>query len=166
MSGIILLTVLALWFFIATKITGFLTSKIYLKIKGKWIYSMVFILVFIAPVMDEIIGGFQFRALCTPENLLIYDADKVRGKTVRFKDLPDYSITNKIIPIQVVQNQWIDTATNETLITRKIFYASGGWLSRFVGFPQGSPPYTFNGKCSSKKYYPLFKKLNITKIES
>jgi len=163
MSGIILLTVLAFWFFIVKKLTDFFTSKIYLKIKGKWIYPMVFILVFIAPVMDEIIGGFQFRALCTPENLLVYESEKVRGKAVVPRDIPMETL-NKIIPIVITTGAWEDAETGELLLTYRIISSKGGWLSHFMG--GGTSFFTLNGKCSSKEYYKLFEKLNITKLEN
>ena len=163
MSGIILLTVLALWFFIATKITGFLTSKIYLKIKGKWIYSMVFILVFIAPVMDEIIGGFQFRALCTPENLLIYDVEKLRGKTVEYDyDGGDVYQINKVIPIWMSYGQFVEKNTNNILFKRVKYDAGSGWLVRLIGFSQG-----LNGSCHLiNETDRIFEELNVTKVEN
>ena len=85
MSGIIFFGILAVWFFVAIKLTGFLASGIQTQSKRNWLYPLILIVVFIAPVLDEIVGGFQFRALCTPENMLIYDAEKVRGKTVEYK---------------------------------------------------------------------------------
>ena len=165
MSGIILLLILFAWGYAAKKITGFCISKMNPGAKKTFVHVCLFVLIFISPVADEIIGGFQFRAMCTPENLLVYDPAKVRGKSVVHRDVPLYTI-NKIIPIVVSTGQWEDSKTGELLITYKIYRAKGGWLSRFIGFPQGSPPYTFYGRCSSKEYYQLYKKYNVTKIEN
>ena len=66
---------------------------------------MLFAVLLIAPVMDEIIGGFQFRAMCIPENLLIYDEKKVRGKTVTTKS-PSTETVYKILPIWILTRKW------------------------------------------------------------
>jgi len=160
MSGIIALAFLTTWFFIANKLTKFFTSKIYLKIKGKWIYPVVFVLVFLTPVADEIIGGFQFRALCTPENMLIYDAKKIKGRSVQYKAMPSYNI-DKIINITVVHSQWVAPQTGEVLIEHRMFHAKSGWLYRLVGLTGFG---SLNGHCDLKEYYELFEKLEIKKL--
>ncbi len=161
MSGIILLVVLAIWFVIVTKLTAFFSSKIAPKPPKKWLYPIIFILLFIAPVADEIIGGFQFRAMCTPENLLVYDAEKVKGKTLETNEATTRTI-NKIIPIRELTREWFDPETNEVLIKHKILHVGGGWLTRLLGLPA----YSFNGDCDTREYYEMFDRLNITKIEN
>jgi len=73
MSGIILIVILAAWFFLVKKLTGLCVMKMQEGVKKTTVTVVIFILLFVAPVADEIIGGFQFRAMCTPENLLIYN---------------------------------------------------------------------------------------------
>lgn len=165
MSGIILLLVLAAWVYVAKKLSRFFVREMHAGTKKNAVTIVLFVLLFIAPVADEIAGGFQFRALCTPENMLVYDESKVRNKKVVTKESIVKTI-NKIIPIRELTREWLDPANGQVLITHKMYHAKGGWLSRTIGFPQGSPPYTFNGSCSSKEYYELFEKLNITKIEN
>ncbi len=165
MSGIFLIIILITWFFVASFLTRLCVSRMQPGTKKKLAFIALFILMFIAPVADDIIGGFQFRALCTPDNMLVYDAEKLRGKSVVHRDVPIKTI-NMIIPIVVTIGQWEDSNTGELLISRKIIRAKGGWLSRFIGFPGGSPPYTFDGYCSSDEYYQLFEQLNVTKIEN
>jgi hypothetical protein len=164
MSGIILLVVLAAWIFVAVKITGFFVRKIQFWVTKVLVAMVLFVLIFIAPVADDIAGGFQFRALCTPENILVYDEEKVRNKRVITNESTVKTI-NKIIPIRELTREWLDPVDGKVLITHKMYQAKGGWLSRSIGFPQGSPPYTFDGGCDSKEYYELFEKLNITKVE-
>ena len=164
MSGIILISILVVWFFIVKVLARLCVIKMQPSTKKTNTHIILFILIFIVPFAD-IVGGFQFRAMCTPKNLLVYDPEKVRGRSVTPRDVP-FQIINKIIPIHVSTGQWEDAETGELLITYKIFRAKGGWLSRLIGFPQGSPPYTFNGYCSSKEYYQLYEKYNVTKIEN
>ncbi len=165
MSGIILLLVLVAWGFGAARLTGFVVRKMKNGVKKFLVSRVLFVLVFIAPVADDIAGGFQFRALCTPENMLVYDEDGVRNKEV----VPNQAVVrtiNKIIPIRELTQEWLDSVDEKVLIMHKMYHAKGGWLSRSIGFPQGSPPYTFDGSCDSKEYYEIFGELNITKIEN
>lgn len=160
MSGIIFFGILAVWFFVAIKLTNLFTSGIRTQSKRNWLYPLILVLISFGPVLDEIIGGFQFRALCTPENMLIYDAEKVKGKTVQYKSMPSYSITGKMLPIRVTHTQFVDPKTNAVLIEYRIFRARRGWLVKSIGWP-----HSLNRRCSSKEYYQLFEKLDITKVE-
>lgn len=185
MSGIIFFLILAVWFFVAKNLAVLFCSVFNLP-KGnvkRVITGGVFILILIFPIVDEVVGWFQFNTLCTTENTLLYDKDKVYGKSVVRRDTPlstgwpvSTERTNskrkgiamytlhKAIPIVVTTAQWEDSETGELLITYKFLQAEGGWLSHLVGFPQGAPPYIFDGRCSSKEYYELFNKLNVNRI--
>tara|TARA_R110002111_G_scaffold74962_1_gene119071 strand:+ start:83 stop:436 length:354 start_codon:yes stop_codon:yes gene_type:complete len=115
--------------------------------------------------MDEIIGGFQFRALCTPENMLIYDAEKVRNKTLLYSPISREKIKNKILAINEVLSGGFNPTTGDLLLKRKKYRATGGWLSRFFAFNNVTRPYTFNGVCGVKdELGKLEKKLNIKAI--
>ncbi len=167
MGGLIIVFVLCIWILLANVIAKFFLSRIKLEagIKKRLAHIGFFVLVFIAPVADEIIGGFQFRAMCAPDNLLIYDADKVRGASVQYKDVPSYSVDDMILPVRVTQGEWVNPDSGEVLITHRIFYSSGGWLSRLIRFPEGNSPLTFNGQCDLREYYELFDKLNIKELK-
>lgn|SRR3990167_4330273 len=165
MTGIILIVILVVWFFVVFKVSGKCVAKMAWSGK-KYAYRMIlFVLFFLAPVADDIAGGFQFRALCRSSDILIYDEKKIAGKTVQLKR-PEYRTVRKIIPITEQLWDWVDPNTGESLIRYKDYNAKGGWLSRFIGFPQGSPPYTFDGsrRCGSMKANQLFEKLKITEI--
>ena len=165
MSGIIFFGMIGVWVFISVKLTGLLTKIVKSPRKKSWVYPIVFFLVFISPLIDEIIGGFQFRALCKPENMLVYDAEKIKNKTLLYSPLSINKIKNTIIPIEVSLSVGIDSTTREILLERKKYRATGGWLSRFVAFNSMTRPYTFNGVCGVKSQLAqLEKKLNIKAI--
>ncbi len=166
MSGILLIIILAIWSFVVKAISRLCVKNLQSGTKKTIIHIALFILFFIAPVADDIIGGFQFRAMCTPDNMLVYDSEKVRGKSIEYKGVSVDKIY-KIIPIWVTQSEWTEPGAAQVLIVRKKYDAMGGWLSRLIGFPEGSPPYTFDGTCNSfKAYDQLLKKLNITEINN
>lgn len=115
--------------------------------------------------IDEIWARHQFQALCAEDNLLSYQADKIRGREVSAKALIQKNIS-AAVPLVEYTQYWVAADTDDIVITSKSYYAQGGWISRLIGFPQGSPPLLFNGTCRSKEYYTLFQKLNIQEINN
>lgn len=162
MAGIILILILAVWFFVVFKLAGFCVSKMTLGTKRSLFRLFLCVFFFLAPLADDIAGGFQFRALCRSSDILIYEEEKVAGRTVQLKR-SQYRSVGKIIPITEQLWDWVDPNTGESLIRYKDYRAKGGWLSRFIGFPQGNPPYTFDGSCGSKKARQIFDELKVVK---
>lgn len=160
MGGLILLAILVGWFFFVKTISYAVVDKMNDGFKKTLVLSVTFIILLSAPVMDEIIGGFQFRALCSPENLLVYDAGRVRGAALQYKETPNYHITNKVIPIHVTHSQWVAPESGEVLIDHKIIYAKAGFVLGLTGWTD-----SFNGHCDVREYYQLFDKFDIKKIQ-
>lgn len=167
MSGLILILILVAWLYATTKLTRFCIGKFNLSTgnKKQIVQVVCFIFIFIMPVADDIAGGFQFRALCANQTIFFINTEKAKNSTVQLRR-PKDKIINMIIPIRAQVWDWVDSHSGITLIKYTYFYAKGGWLSHFIGFPQGSPPYTFNGACGSKKPISIIKKLNITEDTS
>jgi hypothetical protein len=164
MSGLILIFIIVLWIMVVKKLTSLFTKAMPVNGFTLAIKVLVFALLFVSPFADEIIGGFQFRALCKQGYSPVYDEAKAKGKLVFLKDTPDKRVQNSIIPIREESWEYADINTRELLLSWKEYHAKGGWLSRIVGFPEGSPPYTFNAVCSSEGNYPLLKHLNMKTI--
>ena len=166
MGGLILLFILCAW----GAASFFLAKFIVKPIKNDGIQAGAIIvlaaMIFIVPLADDIIGGFQFRALCAEGTKIVVDANKARGKTVFLEDISDENISNLLIPITKQTWTYKDVNTNERLLSWNYYHAKGGWLSRLIGFPQGSPPYTFNGSCYAKDAFGeqnIFDRLGIKK---
>lgn len=160
MSGIFLISIVAIWFFVTLKLSGFIVSKCGATKKSLTRFSL-FVMIFLLPLLDEIVGGVQFRSLCNSNEILV-NQEMLKGKTVQLKR-PANRILKRVIPIRESVWEWVDPHTGDVLIKYKDYHAKGGWLSRFIGFPQGSPPYTFNGSCESKKARLIFDELKIAK---
>lgn len=159
MSGIIILIVLLLWGFVVKKVSYYCVYKMQTGNKKVVVQGVVFLLVFIAPVVDDILGGFQFRAMCSPENLLEYDAEKIAGKTIKTIPTKNYHVDNILVPIWVTHTRWVDYTTGEILIDHKIMYSKGGWLSRSIGIQR-------DDSCDTNLYYEIFNQLGITVVDS
>tara|TARA_R110001599_G_scaffold330579_1_gene545051 strand:+ start:2351 stop:2854 length:504 start_codon:yes stop_codon:yes gene_type:complete len=162
MSGIILILILAVWFYVVLKLTGFCVSKMKSGTKRSFFRFFLGIIFFLAPVADDIAGGFQFRALCRSDGMLIFDEGKLRQMTLVSGARKRMKVDNTILPINEHITNWVDVKTKETLLVQKDYNVKGGWLSRSIGFPEGSPPLTFNGQCRShKKLRQVQEKLNF-----
>lgn len=166
MSGIIILFVLGTW----GVISYFFVKLALWRVKDSdiKIFTNIFLsaLIFIVPVTDDIIGGFQFRALCKENAVLKINEDNAKGKSV-FLEGQNFELHQFIVPIDNYHLNYRDVETNEVILSWNEYRAQGGWLSRLINFPQGSPPYTFNGVCYPENVFGrknIFDRLNIKQV--
>jgi hypothetical protein len=165
MIGVLFYGVLGLWGFFTYKFSGFLVKKIKQEIVKYCVQGTVFVLMFIAPVADEIIGGIQFRSLCNENAILVVDQAKVKGKTVISQELKRENINNYLLPITTEYFSFKDIDSDEILVSWNVFYAKGGWLSRSLNFFGSTKPYIFDGTCGSPKWKKtIFSDLNVNVI--
>lgn len=162
MAGIILILILAVWSFVVFKLSGKCVANMEWSGKMYAYRIMLFVLFFLAPVADDIAGGFEFRALCSAKSMLIFDEQKIRGKTLVWSGETKTVITGTILPINEYRARWVDITTEEALLEQIEYGAMGGWLSRSIAFNSITKPYTFNGSCSQEeKIDRLSKALNF-----
>lgn len=162
MAGVIAFAILGAWMFLVFLLSGKCVAKMAWSGKKYAYRILLFVLFFLAPVADEITGGFQFRALCSAKSMLIFDEQKIRGKTLVWSGETKTVITGTILPINEYRARWVDITTEETLLEQIEYGAMGGWLSRSIAFNSITKPYTFNGSCSQEeKIYRLSKELNF-----
>lgn len=161
MGGLILLFIIVLWVIAVKKLTTFLSGWIPAYKYSSMLKVLLFVFLLVMPFMDEIIGGFQFRALCKAEAVAAYDEAKVRGKTVKYKSREVIHYTNTILPTH--KQVWIHIVdgSEKDSITIADLHSDGGWLSRWIDFNGVHQPYTFDGNCSGDKDGYLLHNLNI-----
>ncbi|MEH6445253.1 MAG: hypothetical protein V7784_15265 [Oceanospirillaceae bacterium] len=128
----------------------------------KWYFGL-FVFFMFGTFADEFLDQYQSREMCKPENLLIFDPEKVRGKTVVLRG----NISREILMTPVIANVsnilLEDIVTGELLITYKRVFIKGGWLSHLIGF-NSSSPLTYDGDCTLVEYKQLFQEFNVNKI--
>lgn len=161
MSGLILISIIVLWVIAIKKLTIFLTQSMPASGFTRLAKVLLFALLLVLPFADEIIGGFQFRALCKAEAVAIYDKEKVYGKTVHLKSAEVIRFTKTILPMHKQIWKYADHATNDELISYVDLKSEGGWLRRWVNFNNVRSPMFFDGNCSGDKDSYLFQNLNI-----
>lgn len=161
MGGLIIISIILLWIFLVKKLTIFLSKWIPVSKFSPALKVLLFILLLVMPFMDEIIGGFQFRALCKTEAVATYDKEKVYGKTVHHQSAEVFYFTNTILPTYKQTWKYADHTTNEELISFVELHSDGGWLSRWINFNSISSPMTFDGICGGDYRGYIFQGLNV-----
>ena len=161
MAGLILFFILGVWLLV-TALVAWLITKI---IKNKLIRysSMVLIIpvLFLLPVIDEILSRNHFFDLCKQQAVLKYDEKKLKNSTVYYAGIERMRVPS-FIPIFKDKRTYRNYDTDEIVITEYIIRAKGGWLSRKLGVFDDHPVLTFNGVCTSGSEVE-FSKLNVTR---
>jgi hypothetical protein len=162
MIGLLFLGEVVLWLVVlkwgVTKIGSHLPARPWRPI----VMLGIFLLMLPLPLLDEIIGGWQFKRLCEA-NVVHVNKDTARGKTVYVPDFPRRTLTGTWIPVYALSRHFLDVTTGETVISYEQFFAEGGRL--FPGFDSGHDPLTFKSECvpdEVKQPHEFLKNLNIT----
>jgi hypothetical protein len=163
MGGLILLFILCAWGYASYSLAILIAQPIKNPEIKTGVNIALLVLIFIAPVADDIIGGFQFRALCSESAVLVVDEERARGKTVTSQNIESKKHDEYFVPIVESYESYKAVGSNETIISWNVFRAQGGLLSRSLGLFQSSKPYTFTGVCTSPKWKnTIFSDLKIT----
>jgi hypothetical protein len=101
MTGILLFSVIGLWFaFVKWWLMPRLMDRVPSSVPEKVFYPVVFAILLAAPVADEIVGGFQFPALCRQGAVVKGDEQKAAGKRVMLLPVERTWLSAVAIPIQ------------------------------------------------------------------
>jgi hypothetical protein len=139
MSGIFFLAVIGLWLWVCGTAARALMKRITVT-PWRWLAGVgVFAVLFIAPVSDEIVGGFQFRALCKRDAVLTIDSAKVRGRTLR-RTASQSSPHDTVLRIEQWRESFVDATSGEELASYSWLRVSGGWFIRALGISEGNAP--------------------------
>lgn len=165
MSGLLFLAVVALWFWCLK----WLVNKIGKRLPDRpWrplAKLIIFALLLPLPLIDEIVGGWQFKRLCEA-NVVHVNKDTVRGRTI-YPEAGGYevSVPGTWVKVWKMSTRYLDVATGEVVVSFDHLRAEGGHL--FPGFDSGHDPLTFKGTCQpsgipDKNFYT---NLGLTRIE-
>ena len=145
MSGLILLAVVIplvcglVW--LATSIAS-KVEKPLLRAAIKWSVLLVLLTL---PLIDEIIGKYQFEVLCRANGIESADVSRARGKRVKLEIGERRLLEGTVMPIKVEDWTYRDPDTGEILFQHKDYFALGGWLMRFTPLNMGSSHSMFPG---------------------
>lgn len=166
MSGLILLLALAICLWAGIWLVSFVVRKVP---NPKWKTPvMVGLTLFLltAPFVDEVIGKYQFEALCKANGIESADVSKARGKRVKVDYGERTFVKGTTMPIMVSDVVFLDPDSAVILIRLKNYYAEGGWVMRYTPLSMGSShAMLFSGNgCGFSERNRIFKANQIIEV--
>lgn len=166
MTGLLLLFVVGIWFFITMKIVIFVAGKL----PKMWLRRVVgiglFVFIFPLPLLDEIIGGRQFEQVCKESSTIQVNRTTAVGKTVYYVLRPTVEIKGAWVRIVLQPKEFVDATTGDLVLSYSTLLATGGLFIRTLGISEGNMPLTFEGSCGPKENpRDLLKSLGITALD-
>jgi hypothetical protein len=162
MMGLYVLFIVAVWFVIVCAIAIFVARKL----SGGWRRIPVGVLtaavLFPLPLIDEIVGGAQFKRLCEVNSTIHIDRENAKGKVVYLADVPQRYIKGAWISIRELDWRFVDVKTGQTIISYSTFDAGPGSLHVSEG------PLLFRGYCAPGgrvNQKELLRELGVTLVE-
>ena len=148
MSGIFLLLLILIWLIIVLFITIWFVKRIN-ALPWKWLVGVMLLMVLIPlPLIDEIVGGWQFKQLCKENAGIKVDREKARGKNIYLLLEPPEEVKGTWLPMQVRRMRYVDEKTDEVIFSYNSVYAQRSWLTFGTG-----ALFTFSGHCEPNQFY-------------
>ena len=146
MSGLLFLGVVGLWVWACVAMTRWIMRRIDSKPRRLLTGMGVFVLLLVLPVADEIVGGFQFRALCEKNaSRFQMGVGNPEGRTTKVTfDQSDHVAEFTAIPISYSRLEYHDVATGELVVAFDSYSAQGGVFIRALGISNNDSPLTID----------------------
>lgn len=141
MTGLVMLGLFITWFFISIMLSRWFGRSFQRPIARTAVALVSFVGFLVLPIVDELIGMWQFDVLCSGDATLAIDADAARGKTVRLVINP----SNEVLPGQMLVTyhthmSYRDVVTNQEIGSFSNYVVKGGWLIRALGLFDSNVP--------------------------
>lgn len=142
MSGLLFLGVIGLLAYLAWRLSGLIIRRVSNRRLAKGLQIVLTVFLMSLLVVDELIGGYQFRQLCEQNAVLKIDPEKAKGRSVRVARATEKSdlLANTAIPIYSTPISLVDTQTEEEIATTRWNSAKGGWFIRALGISGSNTP--------------------------
>lgn len=164
MTGLFLLLVIGIWIAFISWLVPKIIQKIPSKVVRGVVGTVLFLFFLVLPLIDEIIGGFQFRALCKEGAVMNVDEEKAINKIVISQRAKTTYPAGYFLPIRKQYWSYIDPDSKEVLVSWNEYRANGGIFIRTLGISETDSPLIFDGVCYPEQSgSEIFNKLNITK---
>ena len=150
MSGIFLILVVGLWLWACIAMTRGLLRRWKGRVWAMPAACVAFTALLVAPVSDEIVGGFQFRALCEKNAVLKFGVEQPEGLVTKLVIAP----TNEIVPwtaivIRRSRFEYFEAGSDRLVVAFDRYSAKGGYFVRALGISQGNAPLTLGSPSCS-----------------
>ncbi|GKS84258.1 hypothetical protein AVMA1855_08920 [Acidovorax sp. SUPP1855] len=144
MSALIFITLVVLWLFILKWIVEKIARWLPDRPWRVWVKWLIFAFLMPLPLIDEIVGGWQFARLCKA-NVVHVNSGFPRGQQVYEVVTPSMQVGGTFVSVRKLEFRFLDVATGKVVVSFDQFHAEGGRL--FPGFDSGHEPLTFKGEC-------------------
>ncbi len=153
MTGLALLLVVGLWWWASLTLSRIVVRKLPAKPWRRLVGYVVFGLLFALPVADEIVGGFQFRALCKKNAVFHVGVEHPEGRITKFSaNSPGEFVHGTFIKIYDAAIEYKDVQSGEVVVKFHSYTAEGGWLIRALGISESDAPLTIGSPfCSPEQ---------------
>lgn len=147
------------WVWLALRISKPIKEWIGKYKYGNVLQNIVFPVLLILPLMDEIIGQLQFTRLCEREAVTWLNPDWEKVKRAKKVETQFSPVSGHLIPIRVQRVEYVDADTGKTLLSYKAFHTKGGLLFGRLGLGMEQ-----TRSCWPKDDDLLMKKIDIDRL--
>jgi hypothetical protein len=133
MIFLIFLTGFVLWLTVTIMLSKKIPRWLGITKNGAVISVLLFPLILVAPIADELIGRWQFKRLCEREAVVTLSPDWAQVKRARQKPDVRRDFDGYLIPIHSWGGDIVDVDTGKVFFTSKSLFTSGGFLFGRLG---------------------------------
>lgn len=163
MTGIFIFIVSGLWLFFVIWLSKTIAKKMP---DNDWRILwglLIFVTLLPLPLIDEIVGRYQFEQLCKENATIQVDRATAAGKTAYYVPEPSIEIKGTWVRVVLQPYRFVDATTGKSVFSYSTLTAEGGRFIRSLGISEGGMPLTFYGSCGPKENTKdLVKSLGIT----
>jgi len=165
MTGLLLIAVAIVWVAAVVVITRW-TTRLFRPVAMKVVSALVvFPALLLAPLADELIGGWQFEALCKRYATQTIDEEHAKnGRVFYERRTADRFAEGTFVRIRIDPVVYREVDTNRVVVSYHSLHANGGWLIRTLGISETNAPLLFRSACAPPNEDEFKKKFNITVI--
>ena len=152
MAGLIFLAIVGLWVWLAFKASKVVSSWI---TPGRWrwpVAALLFAVLLLLPVADELVALRQVEELCRSGAVLKINEQKIKGRRVKSSaDLLNAEVPNIAIPVTYTKFVYREEETNEELASTGRYVINGGVVMRTLGLTESPKPLLARSHCAPRE---------------
>lgn len=159
MIGLLFFFIAGIWVLVAISISARLPRWLGVTRRTKTASQLLFPMVLVVPIADDLIGRWQFHRLCEREAVVALSPGWEKVKRAVRKDVPPKYIAGYLIPIDSQGGQYFDLDSGAVFMTSQSLFTDGGFLRRHLYGLDGQATY-----CHPKNIQTIQQQLNLFEL--
>ena len=148
-----------LWFTVAIMLCKRIPRWLGVSKHGAVISVLLFPMVLVLPVADELIGRWQFSRLCEREAVVTLSPDWEKVKRAGEREIPSVTLNGYLIRVRSQRMEYFDIDTGKNFLTNQAFHAYGGFLAYRMGLGLGT-----STACWPKDVSLIYRQVNLDEL--